>query len=109
MAWLVATGMVVGLAAVVLGIMALRTGWILPTARHHVTRPPLHGLGAVLAGASPLLQGLHHFGLLPGLSWEVRFFGGNALLLSGMLLIALAQLLPPRSDPAQRVAGPTGT
>ncbi|MDA5284845.1 hypothetical protein [Streptomyces sp. Isolate_45] len=108
MVWLVGAGMFVGLSAMVLGIVTLRTGWVLPMARLHVTRPPLHGLGALLAGAPPLLQGLHHFGFLPGPSWEVRHFGGNALLLAGILLFALAQPLPPRSDPARWVGDPTG-
>ncbi|MFD6876699.1 MULTISPECIES: hypothetical protein [unclassified Streptomyces] len=42
-----------------------------------------------------------------GLSAMVHF-GGNALLLAGILLFALAQPPPPRSDPAQRVGDPTG-
>ncbi|MFJ8857069.1 hypothetical protein ACIRD8_01420 [Streptomyces sp. NPDC102451] len=96
MAWVAATGMLIGLLAIALGISTLRTGWILPPARGHVTRPRLCGLDALLTGASVLLQCLVQFHILPGVSWEVRFFGGNALLLSGLLLTALSHLLPLR-------------
>ncbi|CAM5471102.1 putative protein OS=Streptomyces cyaneofuscatus OX=66883 GN=G3I52_05715 PE=4 SV=1 [Streptomyces cyaneofuscatus] len=49
-----------------------------------------------------MLQSLLHFRVLPGASWEARFYGGNALLLGGMLLLILSQSLPPRRrrDPA---------
>ncbi|MFK0110716.1 hypothetical protein [Streptomyces sp. NPDC091217] len=85
-----------GLLVIALGIVTLRTGWILPTARRHVTRPQLHGLGALFTGTSVVLQGLFYFRVLPSVSWEARFFGGNALLLAGLLLISLSQLLPLR-------------
>ncbi|WP_326772783.1 hypothetical protein [Streptomyces sp. NBC_01445] len=88
-----------GLLAIALGIVTLRTGWMLPTARRHVARPQLHGLGALLTGASVVLQGLFYFRVLPSVSWEARFFTGNALLLAGLLLIALSQLLPLRQNP----------
>lgn len=45
------------------------------------------------------MQGLFYFRILPSASWEVRFFGGNALLFSGRLLIATSQLLSPRRSP----------
>ncbi|MFE5198693.1 hypothetical protein ACFQ93_34080 [Streptomyces sp. NPDC056601] len=95
-----------GLLAIALGIVTLRTGWILPTARRHVTRPRLHGLGALLTGASVVLQSLFYFRLLPSVSWEARFFSGNALLFSGLLLIVLSQLLPLRRNPNH--ADPSG-
>ncbi|GAA2260800.1 hypothetical protein GCM10010415_24050 [Streptomyces atrovirens] len=98
MAWVVGTGVLIGLLAVASGISTLRTGWLLPTARRHVTRPRLHGFGALLVGASVLLHSLFYFHILPSVSWEVRFFGGNALLLAGLLLIALSQLLPQRRN-----------
>ncbi|MBO1330046.1 hypothetical protein J3486_02090 [Streptomyces sp. VRA16 Mangrove soil] len=82
-----------GLVVIASGIVTLRTGWIVPTARRHVTRPALHGLGALLTGSSVVLQGLFSFRIAPNVSWEVRFFGGNALLFGGLLLIALSQLL----------------
>ncbi|MFD3921993.1 hypothetical protein [Streptomyces sp. NPDC058595] len=96
MAWAVGAGGVLGLLAIASGIATLRTGWIVPTARRHVTRPRLHGLGALLTGTSVLVQSLFHFQVLPGVSWEARFIGGNALLLAGLLLIAFSQLLPLR-------------
>lgn len=96
MAWVVGTVAFLGLLAIALGIVTLRTGWIVPTARRHVTRPPLHGLGALLTGSYAVLQGLFYFRVLPSVSWEARFFGGDALLLAGLLLIILSQLLPLR-------------
>lgn len=99
MAWVVGTGAFLGLLAIAFGIATLRTGWILPTARRHVTRPELHGLGALLTGVSALGQGLFYFRILPSVSWEVRFFGGNAFLFAGLLLITLSQLLPLRRNP----------
>ncbi|MFE7329511.1 hypothetical protein ACFU8W_31920 [Streptomyces sp. NPDC057565] len=99
MAWVVGAGMLMGLLAIASGIVTLRTGWILPAARRHVTRPQLHGLGALAAGACPLVQGLFYFRILPSASWEIRFFGGNALSLTGLLLIAASQLLSPRRSP----------
>jgi hypothetical protein len=91
--------MLLGLLAIASGIVTLRTGWILPTARRHVTRPRLHGLGALATGASPLIQGLFYFRILPSPSWEIRFFGGNALLFTGLLLISASRLLSPRRNP----------
>ncbi|MGW4160113.1 hypothetical protein [Streptomyces sp. NPDC004788] len=99
MAWVVGTGAFLGLLAVAWGIVTLRTGWILPPARRHVTRPKLHGVGALLMGASVLLQSLFYFRILPSVSWEVRFFGGSAFQFAGLLLIALSQLLPLRRYP----------
>ncbi|MFD8645518.1 hypothetical protein ACFV14_35020 [Streptomyces zaomyceticus] len=101
MAWVVGTGGFLGLLAIALGIVTLRTGWILPTARRHVIRHKLHGLGALLTGASALLQSLLYFHILPSVSWNVRFFGGNALLFAGLTLIALSQLLPLRRNADQ--------
>ena len=97
MAWAVGgTCAFVGLLAVVLGTVTLRTGWVLPTARRHVTRPGLHGLGALFMGTSILLQGLVHLGILAGVSWEARVLGEIGCLFTGLLLIALSHLLPPR-------------
>ncbi|MER5476804.1 hypothetical protein ABT026_07445 [Streptomyces sp. NPDC002734] len=96
MAWVVGTGAFLGLLVMASGIVTLRTGWTVPMARRHATRPRLHGLGALFTGSSVVLQSLFYFSVLPGVSWDVRFFGGNALLLAGLLLIALSQLLPLR-------------
>ncbi|SCD70380.1 hypothetical protein GA0115243_103870 [Streptomyces sp. ScaeMP-e83] len=98
MAWVVGTNLLLGLLLIAMGSAALRTGWIVPTARRHVTRPRLYGCGALLMGASLVLQSLMYFGALPGLSWEARFLGGNALLLGGVLLMLVSQLLPTRRD-----------
>ncbi|MFF3885999.1 hypothetical protein [Streptomyces sp. NPDC001914] len=94
MTWVVGTGAFLGMLAIVLGVVTIRTGWLLPTARRHVTRSELHGFGAVLTGAPVVVQSLFYFRLLPSVSWEVRFFGGNALLLAGLILMILSQLPP---------------
>lgn len=99
MAWVVGANALLGLLAITLGTVGIRTGWVLPTARRHVTRPRLHGLGALFIGASLLLRSLVYFRILPDLPWDVTFFGGSALLLGGMLLMALSQLLPLRRSP----------
>lgn len=98
MAWVAGTGVLIGLLAVASGIGTLRTGWALPTARRHVTGPRLHGFGALLTGAPVLLHGLFYFHVVPSVSREVRFYGGNALLLAGLLLVALSRLLPQRRN-----------
>ncbi|MER6097836.1 hypothetical protein ABT154_18640 [Streptomyces sp. NPDC001728] len=95
MAWMVGAGMLLGVAAIALGLLTLRTGWVPPWTRRHVTRPRLQGVGALLVGLTLFLQGLVYFGVLPGLSWEARFFGQLALMLSGLACIAMSQLLPP--------------
>lgn len=61
MAWVVGTDTFLGLLAITLGIVTLRTGWVMPTARRHVTRPQLHGLGALLIGISLVSQSLFYF------------------------------------------------
>ncbi|MFE6974004.1 hypothetical protein [Streptomyces sp. NPDC057682] len=98
MAWVVGIGAVLGLLVIALGIVTLRTGWVVPPARRHVRRHRLHALGALCTGGSVVLQSLFFFGVVPGFSWEERFVTGNALLLGGLLLIALGQLLPARGN-----------
>lgn len=106
MAWVVAANALLGVLAIALGTVTLRTGWVLPTARRHVTRPRLHGVGVLLIGASLLLQSLLYFEILPSVSWEARFYGGNALLLGGMLVLVLGHVLPLRRS--ERHALPPG-
>lgn len=43
--------MLMGLLAIAMGLVTPRTGWILPTARRHVTTR-LHGLGGLSIGTS---------------------------------------------------------
>ncbi|MGW3246026.1 hypothetical protein [Streptomyces sp. NPDC001070] len=104
MNWVVGTGIVVGLPAMTAGAIALRTGRTVPWLRRKVLRPRIHWLGALLVGTPSVVQGLFHFQVLPGPYWEIRFFGGNALLFSGLLLMGLGQALHPRN----RVIEPHG-
>ncbi|MFJ9635180.1 hypothetical protein [Streptomyces sp. NPDC101178] len=96
MAWVVGTNLLLGMLLIAMGTVTLRTGWIVPMARRHVTRPQLHGIGALLMGASLVLQSLLYFGALPSVPWATRFYGGNVLLLGGMLLLLASQLPPLR-------------
>lgn len=98
MGWVIGIGMLVSLALIALGVVSMRTGWVLPWARRHVTRPRVYGFGALLAGVPCVVQGLYYFRLplLPDLSGDVRFYGTTPLLLCGLLLIGLGQLLPRR-------------
>ncbi|MEG3628943.1 hypothetical protein [Streptomyces poriticola] len=106
MAWVVGAGMLLSALAVTVGIITLRTGWIPPLARGHVRRPKLYGLGVLAMGLSPLLPGLFYFDVLPGASWDLRFFGMNAFVLVGLLLIAASQLMPVRRpSPTHEVLG----
>ncbi|MFF7013748.1 MULTISPECIES: hypothetical protein [Streptomyces] len=98
MAWVVGAGLLLGLLMIAMGTAALRTGWIVPTARRHVTRPRLHGCGVLLMGATLAVQSLTYFGALPSPSPQARSAGGNALLLGGMLLLLVSQSLPRRRD-----------
>jgi hypothetical protein len=97
MNWVVGVGIVVGLLAMAAGTIALRTGRTVPWLRRRVVRPRIHGLGALLVGTPGVVQGLFYFQVLPSPSWEIRFFGGNALLFGGLLLIGLGQTLRPRN------------
>ncbi|MDV9190220.1 hypothetical protein R6L23_18730 [Streptomyces sp. SR27] len=87
--------MLLGVVVTALGVVTLRTGWVPPWTRRHVTRPRLQGIGALLVGLAVFLPGLVYFGVLPGLSWEARFFGRLALMFSGLVCVAMSQLLPP--------------
>ncbi|GHB08209.1 hypothetical protein ACIQRS_29655 [Streptomyces termitum] len=98
MGWVVGTGAVMGLLVITLGVAALRTGWVLPVSRRHVTRPRLYGAGALVLGASLLLPGLSALRLLPGVSEETRLLGGTGLLLAGLLLLLVSQLSPLHRD-----------
>ncbi|MFI0901277.1 hypothetical protein [Streptomyces sp. NPDC020983] len=98
MIWVAGPGAVVGLLVIASGWATLRTGWLPPLARRHAGRPQLHAAGALVAGASVTGQALFGLGVLPGLPWQERFLGGNAVLLAGLALIVLGQMLPPRRD-----------
>ncbi|WP_406277345.1 hypothetical protein OHT93_34885 [Streptomyces sp. NBC_00191] len=98
MGWVVGVGMALGLLGIVLGTASIRTGWTLPCVRRRVTRPRMHGLGVLLVSTTCVVQGLFYFHLVPSLTWEIRFFGANALTFSGLILVAAGQMMePPRS------------
>jgi hypothetical protein len=101
MKWVVGSGMVMGLPAVALGVASVRTGWTLPWERRRVTRPRVYGIAGLLVGAPCLIQGLFYFHVVPSPSWEFRFFGTNALMLSGLILMGLSQMRPSRRTDAK--------
>ena len=39
-----------------------------------------------------MVQGLFYFGIVPGPSWDIRFFNTNALLLCGLALLGVGQM-----------------
>ncbi|MET9793330.1 hypothetical protein [Streptomyces canus] len=96
MEWVVGSGMVLGLLAVALGVASMRTGWTLPWVRRRVTRPRIYGLGGLLVGAPCVIQGLFYFHVVPSPSWEFRFFGTNALMFSGLILMGVSQMRSSR-------------
>ncbi|MFB6780981.1 hypothetical protein ACFCX0_27005 [Streptomyces sp. NPDC056352] len=99
MAWAVGAGVLMGLLAITLGLVTLRKRVDPATARRHVTRPQLRGLGGLLTGTSLVLQGLFNLRILPSVTWDIRFFGGNAFLFAGLLLISASQLMAQRRGP----------
>ncbi|GAA5707359.1 hypothetical protein Save01_08222 [Streptomyces avermitilis] len=92
MDWFVGLGMVLGVLAIALGTVSIRTGWTLSWARRHVARPRVYGLGGLLVGTPCTVQGLFYFGIVPSPSWEIRFFSMNVLLLSGLVLLGVGQM-----------------
>lgn len=100
MVWVVGVGVLVGLLVIASGVGTLRTGWVLPSARRHVVRPKLYGIGALFVGGSVLLQSLFLSRVLPSVMWEARHVGGTALLLAGLFCIARSQRLSRRRDSA---------
>ncbi|WSQ12873.1 hypothetical protein OG604_36725 [Streptomyces sp. NBC_01231] len=96
MEWVVGSGMVLGLPAIALGVASMRAGWTLPWVRRRVTRPRVYGIGALLVGATCVIQGLFYFHVVPKPSWEFQFFGTNALLFSGLILMGVSQMGPSR-------------
>ena len=96
MEWVVGSGMVLGLLAVALGVASMRTGWTLPWVRRRVTRPRIYGLAGLLMGAPCVIQGVFYFHVVPSPSWEFRFFGTNALMFSGLILMGVSQIRPSR-------------
>ncbi|MEU8831724.1 hypothetical protein [Streptomyces sp900116325] len=96
MEWVVGSGMFLGLLAIALGLVSIRTGWTLPGGRRRVTRPRIYGLGALLVGAPCVIQGLFYFHFVPSPSWEFRFFGTNVLMFSGLILMGVSQMRPSR-------------
>lgn len=96
MEWVVGSGMLGGLLLIALGTASIRTGWTLPRVGRRVTRPSIYGLGVLLAGVPCVIQGLFYFRIVPSPSWEIHFFGANALVISGLVLMGVGQMLPPR-------------
>ncbi|MFE5025627.1 hypothetical protein ACFRAO_20410 [Streptomyces sp. NPDC056656] len=90
MEWFIGIGVLGGLALITAGAASMRTGWTPPWSR--VTRPSVYGLGTLLVGVPCVVQGLFYFRTLPSPPWEVRFFGLNVLVFSGLILIGVSQM-----------------
>ncbi|MEV7088422.1 hypothetical protein AB0O07_21460 [Streptomyces sp. NPDC093085] len=99
MVWVAGVGLLVGILAIGMGAVTLRTGWVPPTVRRRGVRTRLHGAGVALTGTSLVLQGLLALRVLPAVPWEAGFYGGNALLIGGLVLIVLSRFLSRRRDP----------
>ncbi|MFB7710094.1 hypothetical protein [Streptomyces sp. NPDC056105] len=91
MKWFVGIGVLGGLALITAGVASMRTGWTLPWSRR-VTRPSVYGLGTLLVGVACVVQGALYFRILPSPPWEVRFFGLDVLVFSGLILIGVSQM-----------------
>lgn len=104
MEWYVGAGMVLGVLLMAVGAAELWTARAPRWLHRRVGRPRLHGLGALLTATPCAVQGYFYFHILPSPSWEIRFFGGNALLFGGLLLMGLGQMLRRPGDgvPARR-------
>ncbi|MDX3076523.1 hypothetical protein ACIP98_24045 [Streptomyces sp. NPDC088354] len=103
MVWEAGAGILVGVLLIMLGTLALWTAWILPRVRHRVTSPRLYGLGAVAAGAYPVVQGLVASHVLPGAAWEVELFSGIGPAIAVVLFIAAGRHVPSRRPPATAI------
>ncbi|MFD3844067.1 hypothetical protein ACFWWC_49090 [Streptomyces sp. NPDC058642] len=88
--------MFLGLLAIALGMASMRPGWTLPWVRRRVSRLRIYGLGAVLVGATYVIQALFYFHFVRSPSWEFPFFGTNALMFCGLILVGVSQLWPRR-------------
>ncbi|WP_158718970.1 hypothetical protein [Streptomyces globisporus] len=93
--------MPLGVVAIVLGVIAFRTGWMLPPSRRGVRQPRLYGVGAAVAGVGLLYLGVTYFVLsddrpdaLSSNPWAA--LAGNGLELFGIALIAASHLRPRR-------------
>ncbi|MFC9591197.1 hypothetical protein [Streptomyces sp. NPDC056944] len=100
--------MPLGVVAIVLGVIAFRTGWMIPPSRRGVRQPRLYGVGAAVAGGGLLLMGVSYFvlaGRPDGLSsnpWLA--LAGNGVELAGIALVAASHLRPWRGRSAHPVA-----
>lgn len=97
-AWMLGVSMPVGVLAIVMGVVAFRTGWVIRPARRSVRRPRVYGVGVMVMGAGILTSGAAYFvarlGDLSGPPWGALV--GNALVLVGIAFVAASYLLPPR-------------
>lgn len=59
-------------------------------------RPRVYGLGALLVGVPCVIQGSFYFHFVPRPPWEFGFFGTNALMFSGLILMGVGQMRPSR-------------
>ncbi|MFE7514595.1 hypothetical protein ACFU8I_25720 [Streptomyces sp. NPDC057540] len=108
LAWILGALVPLGVAAIVLGVIAFRTGWVMRPTRRWVRRPRLYGVGAALAGVGLLYMAATYFVLagrpdgLGGHPWLA--LAGNGVELVGLVMIAASQLRPRRGRAAHPVA-----
>ncbi|MEU6165258.1 hypothetical protein [Streptomyces tanashiensis] len=105
MAWILGAVMPLGVVAIVLGVIAFRTGWMIPPSRRSVRQPRVYGVGVALTGVGLLVMGATYFVLsdaLPGHPWLALV--GNGVELVGIAVIAASHLRPRRGRPAHHPA-----
>ncbi|MEU4066895.1 hypothetical protein AB0F25_31655 [Streptomyces wedmorensis] len=108
-AWILAAVMPLGVVAIVMGVAAFRTGWMIAPARRGVRRPRVYGVGAVLAGVGLLIMGTTYF-VLSGdeaaVLWSHPWLAvvGNSFELAGIAFIAASRRAPRHAPAAHPVA-----
>ncbi|MEX0173424.1 hypothetical protein [Streptomyces sp. LMG1-1-1.1] len=112
MAWLMGSFMPFGVVAIVRGVAAFRTGWMIAPARRSVRRPRVYGVGVVMAGTGVLVAGATYFALAEaGALSDHPWFAlvGNGVELAGIAFIAASRWAPRpvRAARPSRGAHPT--
>ncbi|WP_426365350.1 hypothetical protein [Streptomyces sp. E-08] len=104
--WIFVVVMPLGVAAITLGVIAFRTGWMLPPSRRGVRQPRLYGVGVALAGVGLVTMGLTYLVLSADTRASRPWLAliGNGVELVGIALIGASHLRPRRGRSAHPVA-----